>query len=280
MSSRISRIVLGLSALILAALLAGCSELINPFTAEESFARSFDVTGAPRIVVETFNGRVEARAGAEGTVSVEGTKRGSGATQSEAEADLKNVEVSMTQEGATIRIVARRIDNTFNTGNSGASFELSVPAGATLDLRSSNGSITAEGVTGGVTMESSNGELQVRGGQGRQDLRTSNGRIHIEAESAEVDAHTSNGEIVFEGSLAEGNHTFETSNGGIEITLPAEARFRIDASTSNGKVSTDFPVTMTGTQDDNTLRGTVGESASVSIRAATSNGRIEIRQGR
>src|SRR3972149_3606981 len=112
MSSRISRMVLGLSALILAALLAGCSELINPFTAEESFARSFDVTGAPRIVVETFNGRVEARAGAEGTVSVEGTKRGSGATQSEAEADLKNVEVSMTQEGATIRIVARRIDNT------------------------------------------------------------------------------------------------------------------------------------------------------------------------
>src|SRR3989304_2278979 len=52
--------------------------------------------------------------------------------------------------GAAPRAAAERPDGPFATGHSGASFILSVPAGATRELRTSNGQITAFGVTGDV----------------------------------------------------------------------------------------------------------------------------------
>ena len=63
----------------------------------------------PRVVVETFNGKIKVITGAGDTVQANVTKRGSGNTQSAAQDDLKNIEVSMTQAGDTVRIVARRM---------------------------------------------------------------------------------------------------------------------------------------------------------------------------
>jgi len=260
----------------LALALSGC--IGGNVTAEEIVAQSFDVSALPRVIVETFNGHIEVTAGAEASVLAEVTKRGAGFSLADAEDDLKNVEVTMTQEGDTVRIVARRTDGPVLMGNSGASIELTVPAGASLDLRTSNGHIRTDGVTGDISMDTSNGALDVSGGGGRLDLATSNGRVDVEARDAVVDAQTSNGAIDFRGSLAAGRHSFRTSNGRIAITLPAGARFRIDASTSNGDVSADFPVSGAGSSRDDELHGTVGENPDVSINAETSNGNIDIRQ--
>ncbi len=271
--------VLSLGILLTAALaLAGC--IGGNITAEEIVSQTFDMSASPRIVVETFNGWIDVTAGAEGKVAVEVVKRGAGFSQAEAEADLQNVEVTMTQEGDTLRIIARRTDSMLVTGNSGASVDLSVPPGSSLELRSSNGSIDSFGITGDVTMDTSNGSLGVRDGAGRLDLKTSNGEIEIEAEEALVDASTSNGRITFRGSLTDGDQRFRTSNGRITITLPAGTRFRIDASTSNGDVTTDFPVTLTGSVRDNELVGMVGQNPAISITATSSNGDIDIREGR
>jgi hypothetical protein len=274
----VTRALLAAGLLTAALALTGCFAG-GDITAEEVISESFPVGAAPRVVVETFNGRIDVNAGTDGQVAVEATKRGAGFTRAEAEDDLKNVLVTMTQEGDTLRIRAERTDAPFVTGNTGASFVVSVPTGAALELRTSNGQITTFDVTGDVFAQTSNGEIDVRGGAGRLDLGTSNGRIEIEARDARVDAGTSNGRISFRGSLAEGDHRFDTSNGSIDITLPSDARFRIDASTSNGDVSTEFPVTVSGSLDDNELRGTVGENPSVSIIATSSNGSIDIRQG-
>jgi len=266
--------VLGL--LIAALALAGC--VGGNITAEETVTQSFQTGAAPRIVVETFNGEIEVSAGSSGAVEVVAVKRGAGFSRAEAEDDLQNVEVSMTQSGDTIRIVARRTDGAFAIGNSGASIRLSVPASASLELTSSNGGLTSSSVSGDVRMDTSNGRIEVRDGAGRIDVETSNGAIDIEAAGAVVDAGTSNGRITFSGSLAEGSQTFRTSNGAIEITLPADARFRIDASTSNGRVSSDFAVA--GEADDESLHGVVGENPAVSINASSSNGNIRIQKGR
>lgn len=258
--------------------LSGC-DAVNPFTAEETLSESYEVSASPRIIVETFNGEIDVTGSPDTQVNVYAVKRGSGATAADAEADLKNVEVSLTQEGDTIRVIARRTDNAFTLNNSGAEFRLDVPTGASLELRTSNGAITVEGVTGGVFADTSNGALDVSGGRGRLDLHTSNGAIRIEAEEASVNAGTSNGRVTFNGGLVEGEHTFDTSNGSIEIRLPAGARFRIDARTSNGKVSSEFPLTTIRSQSDDELRGEVGENPAVSIRAGTSNGSIQLRRG-
>jgi DUF4097 and DUF4098 domain-containing protein YvlB len=185
----------------------------------------------------------------------------------------------MTQDGDTVRIIARRTNQPFNTGNSGAQADVQVPAGAILELVTSNGRLSVNGATGDVTGRTSNGRIDVVGSQGRLKLDTSNGSIEVKSDGAVVTAKTSNGQIIFAGALAQGDHSFRTSNGRITLTLPPGASFRITADTSNGRVTSDWAIKRSGGSDDKNLRGTVGENPSISIEAHTSNSNIEIRQG-
>ena len=287
------------SLMIVVLMLSACGAYIsiNPFTAEETVTQSFTPAASPRIVVEMFNGSVDVVTGSDNTVKVDVIKRGGGVSQQAAEDDLKNVEVTMTQDGDTIRVVAKRTDQRVDIGNSGASAKLRVPEGAILDLRSSNGPITASGPVSDVSAQTSNGPIDVRGslgqldlntsngpitingGSGSIDIETSNGPIDITADNAVVNGRTSNGPFRFSGSLAQGRSEMRTSNGNIVVTLPANAQFVVNADTSNSKVSSDFAVTA---QDfsDNHLRGTVGNDPGTTLELHTSNGPIEIRQGR
>ena len=268
-------LVTALLMLILSVGLTGCFVGIETFKATETVSDSFTTNAQATIIAETFNGKINVQAGSGDQVAVTVTKTGSGTSQANAEADLKNVEVKMTQDGDTIRITARRTDRKpFN--NSGAEIELTVPENAILDITTSNGKITSTGVRGDLKLTTSNGELVVKGGQGAQSLTTSNGSIQVEAQSAQVNAQTSNGSITFTGSLAEGKQAFETSNGSVEISLPGDSQFNIDARTSNGKISTEFPVTFSGSSQDNELNGTVGQNPAMSISVSTSNGSIKL----
>jgi hypothetical protein len=286
--------VLTIAVLLLSA--CGASISLNPFTAEDTVSQSFTPGEAPRLVVEMFNGGVDVVAGSGNTVQVDVTRRGGGMSQQAAEDDLKNVEVTMTQDGDTIRVVAKRTDQRVDIGNSGASAKLRVPAGASLDLRSSNGPlvtsgpvsdvkaqtsngpITARGATGPLNLNTSNGPITVDGGRGTIDVETSNGPVTVTAEDAVVVGRTSNGPFTFSGSLASGRSEMSTSNGSIAVTLPATAQFVVDADTSNSKISSDFAVTARDTSD-NHLSGTVGNDPGVTLRLQTSNGPISIRQG-
>jgi DUF4097 and DUF4098 domain-containing protein YvlB len=109
------------------------------------------------------------------------------------------------------------------------------------------------------------------------DLQTSNGAITIEADRAEVTAHTSNGAIRFRGSLARGEHSLHTSNGSIDVGVPANAQFRFDAQTSRGTIVNAFSKEQPTGKAKNHLAGTVGENPSTSLQLRTSNGSITLR---
>ncbi len=267
-----------LIALIAASL--GCNTItgVNLFTTEETITQSFEVTTAPRVVVEVFNGTIQITTDSGSTVQASVTKRGSGNSQAAAQEDLRDIQVSMTQEGSTIRVTARRPSQRATFGNSGASASVKVPKGASLELRSSNGKIVVTGPTSDVTANTSNGRIEVDGSTGHLKLDTSNGNIEIKAASAIVNARTSNGALEFGGSLAAGDHSFRTSNGRITLTLPSGASFTFDAETSNGRITSEFPVTRTGGSRDSEMRGTVGGNPTISIELHSSNGGIEFRQ--
>ncbi len=292
------RKMLFLTMLVVAVLtLSACGAYfnINPFTAEETVSQSFSTDGTQRVVVEMFNGAIDVVAGTDNTVKVDVIKRGGGISQQDAEDDLKNVQVTMTSEGDTIRVIAKRTDQRVDIGNSGASAKLRVPENLKLDLRSSNGSITASGPVGEMKAQTSNGPIEARGSRGQLDLNTSNGPIvtnggsgvinvetsngpiEVTADNAVVNGRTSNGPFRFNGSLAQGRSDMRTSNGSVIVTLPANAQFMVDADTSNAKISSDFAVTAQDFSDSH-LRGTVGNDPGIVLQLQTSNGPIEIRQ--
>jgi hypothetical protein len=260
--------------------LAGCAAILgNQVKAEKKELRSFAVAAAPSVIVETFNGGIHVQAITENKVEAIVTKVGSGANKEAAAADLENVKVDFTQQGETIKIVAKRtVPKPF--GSSGASVDLKVPARAALSLTTQNGEIAATGAFREAIARSSNGNIEIHGAKGKLDLTTNNGTIDVDASEAIVTAETSNGNVAFTGTLSKGSHSMQTSNGSIELTLPATSQFQFAASTSNGSVTNRFPglQTKSGKSGSNRLTGLIGSGsgADVDLILETSNGTITI----
>jgi len=295
---RTARLLLLVGLVSLATLnLVGCGITSYRYSAQQEISKSFTTESNPEIVVESFNGSIDVLAGIDNRNNVKATvtKHTRGKTKEAAQDDLDNIEVSITREGNTIHVVAINTDNDSWHGR-GASVELEIPAGALLDLNTSNGQITVTGASGAVNAESSNGKIQiegsngpltlhtsnggitVKGGIGRLDLKTGNGAIDVASKLVLVDAQTSNGSIRFDGTLAAGENSFHTSNGKISVHLPSEASFRVDAQTSNGRITSDYPLKERKTREEHRLRGDVGDHPDTSIKLTTSNSSIEIRK--
>jgi hypothetical protein len=61
------------------------------------------------------------------------------------------------------------------------------------------------------------------------------------------------------------------------VLLPAAFQGEVDSQTGNGKVMTDFPISVDGRLDSQHLRGTIGKGGP-RIRLSTGNGDLELRK--
>lgn len=277
------------------AILAGCGGG-SPLEARSTETRELSVTGVaqPLVVIEAFNGQVTVRAGAAGRVDATVEVTGVGATPAEAEADRANIATTLEKEVGRVRLRAVYVPNPGSPGNRGAAATVTVPPGSELDVRTSNGSVTVEGVgaalrvatsngavtaagsSGDTVIETSNGEVRVTAATGMIDVRGSNGPATVEATDAVVTLVTSSGEVSFAGSLAPGDSSFTTSNEAVAVTLPAGTSFALDASTSNGRITVAFPLTTGGAASDTRVQGTVGTDPAVAITIETSNAGVTV----
>lgn len=239
--------------------LAGCT-VTGTVYARRQDRQTLPVTGVPTVVVDTFNGRIAVISAGPEDVEIRVNSRGSGSDQAEADRDLAQVVVDITQVGDRITITARRRDGQVALGDSGADVELYVPAASQLELRTSNERIEATNIEGSLVARTSNGSLDINN-----------------AREVSVTAETSNAPLTFSGSLAPGRHSLVTSNGHLSVTLPGDAAFTIDGATTNGSVRTDFPRLVIA---DTTLRGTTGISSVTVVHADTSNGDLSVMQQR
>jgi RNA polymerase sigma factor (sigma-70 family) len=265
--------------------------------AEEVINRSFKTGKSPRLSLEVFNGGIEIVADAQGTVDARLTKQSQAATQEQARQALKNIEVKWTQDRDTIRIIARRLKEEKQDNQESVSAVVHVPPGALLDLRTDNGAVQLSAGTGEVRVRTSNGAIRVKdskgslrlttangaiavtGARGPMDLKTQNGSITLQGEKVVVKAHTSNSGIRFTGVLADGKHSFSTNNGSIVLTLPANAKFQMDAETTNGTIVNDFSSANVRAHPGHArVQDTVGDNPAVAVQLHTQNGSIQVRK--
>jgi RNA polymerase sigma factor (sigma-70 family) len=265
-------------------------------TVKEVLTREFKTGATPQVKVEVVTGPVTITAGGKNAVHVQVTKQAQAPSEDEAKQALTKLEVQMKQEGDHILVTARPKERQARHVNTSAAVEIQVPLAAVLDLQTTNGSITVSGGAGSARLRSTNGSVHtkeskgplhvsttnggitVTGGAGQLDLTTTNGTIEIQGEQAVVKARTTNGSVGWKGTLADGTHAFESTNGKIQLTLPKASQFQIDARSNLGKVSTDFPVTKQGKSSRTTLSGTVGDKPGIILHLRTSNGSISVRQ--
>ena len=124
--------------------------------------------------------------------------------------------------------------------------------------------------------DSSSGNLTVNRIESSQtELIASSGSIIIDNFSGNLEVKMSSGNLKVKFVSFNNKVSVDNSSGDITISLPEGANFELYAETSSGKIICDYPITISGEQDRNQLKGTVG-SGENRIHVETSSGDISI----
>ena len=140
--------------------------------------------------------------------------------------------------------------------------EIEAPRDLPMMLTTRNGGIGLEGVTGRTRFETTNGGVSLVDVAGDVQGRTVNGGVHI----------------ALQGTRWQGDGlNVETTNGGIQMELPAGYNAELHTETNNGGISIDFPISVRGQLSDLRRRidTTIG-SGGAPLRVRTSNGGVRI----
>lgn len=170
--------------------------------------------------------------------------------------------VSLEQDGETVTL---RQDCPFIVGwGCSGTFEVTVPPGVEISGETANGAITAIGTDSSLSVGTSNGAITLDDISSPVDVSTSNGSIvGTDLGTTELAARTSNGEVSLAFSTAPSSVVVETSNGEVEVVLPADTpAVALSTKTSNGEVTSDIRT---------------DPAAADRIDVRTSNGDIEVR---
>lgn len=147
-----------------------------------------------------------------------------------------------------------------------------------VDVDSSGGSLRIGQVDGSVTARTSGGSIHIRQARGDVLARTSGGSIEVNEVSGRIDASTSGGSV--SARLSEqpkGDCALKTSGGTIEVVLPETVGVDLDASSSGGRVTTDFPVEGESERKASLLRTKLNGGGPAMV-LHTSGGNVRIRK--
>jgi hypothetical protein len=151
--------------------------------------------------------------------------------------------------------------NDTNNNDVEVEFTVQVPAGVAFTGATVNGDVQVRDLAGDVQANTVNGDVDVTAA-GLVAGETVNGSVHVAMGRAD-----------WTGAME-----FKTVNGSITVQVPASLSAVLDASTVNGDIESDFPITVQGKFGPRRLHGTIGNGGR-ELRLETVNGGITIRKG-
>jgi hypothetical protein len=251
-----------------AALMTG---LVAAPAAAQDFNWSGRVAQGRAIEIKNINGTVEAVAASGGQVRVTAEKRAG----NRGDVDDVRFETIEHAGGITICAVYPTPDNArepnecvagtggrMNTrdNNVRVDFRIEVPAGVDFIGRNVNGAVTATTIDGNVEAHTVNGDVEV-------------------SATGVVRGGTVNGSVDFVMGASDWRDdlSVETVNGGITLTFLGSLDTEVQASTVNGSIESDWPLTVRGRFGPKRVNGTIGNGGR-SLSLNTVNGSITLRR--
>jgi hypothetical protein len=194
--------------------------------ATETITRSYPLTAGGTLDISTVNGRIEVTAGTKPTIEVTAIKVARAATKEGAEALLKKFAL---QEDVSANLVKLRVDRGSSNGpnlhgwrtSSEIRYKVQVPATTKLVLETTNGQIEVVNVAAGASLETVNGRISARGLGGQIEASTVNGGVDLGLASVTADVKVA------------------TTNGGVTVRLPSDAKALLSGRTVNGGLNVD-----------------------------------------
>jgi len=302
-----------LGILALVALVAGAwadEKYVEPFAKTESLAKN------GRVIIGNLSGTIDVRSWDQAQVKIEAEKVSNASSLDTAKANAALVTIEITKEGDILKVETKYPSGRNRDMHVSVNYKIWVPDKAAVKLRNTSGAVNVEALGGAFEADITSGNTTVAKMAGSVDCRTVSGRIAvrdvandidlktvsgtIEASliKGSVDAETTSGRIelrdvsgaktvrakvlsgniIYEGQVAPGAKiTIEALSGGLELTLPANAAFELNAETFSGHVDSEFAITMSGKLSPKELRGVVNNGGAT-LRLKTFSGTIRIKK--
>lgn len=185
-----------------------------------------------------------------------------------------------------------------------ADYEVTVPAGVSVNVSTTSAPITAEGISSDIGLSSETGQITVHNiaksyvhvrsvtapvnlqdvTMSRVDVQSTGGAVQLKnVDGQRVTVGTTSGNIDYRGDCSGGgNYILTTHSGAIDVTLPATASVDLTARSTTGSVENDFPLrqkphTSFVPQQGRSFAGT-SNSGSSSVELQSFSGKIRVKK--
>jgi DUF4097 and DUF4098 domain-containing protein YvlB len=242
--------------------------------------KSFQVSGSPRVRVETFDGAVTVHAWDKNEVSYTVVKR------ARDEREMKGISIQAQGGGSEVTLRSQ-FDKSFAhsyhehegrvtsySSDASAEFDVYVPRNATLFVSSGDGRLRVEGVNGEVELHTGDGTIDVTGSRGRLRAETGDGRIRVEDFDGDADARTGDGRITLDGNFR--SLSARTNDGAISLSLPEGSNATIETN-AESVFNDGVAVAETPDTENRVRRWRIGGGGQT-FTLSTGDGRITIRR--
>ena len=240
---------------------AALSLLISlPALAEvtQEFHKTAPLPANGRVSLRNINGDVEITGWSRNEVQIDAVK----SARDQQRLDEARIEVNAGSD--SVEIETRYPSHLMNNNAASVRYTLHVPQGARIDkINLVNGALTIRQLSGEIDADLVNGKLRATDLAGTADLATVNGSIEANYNSLN--------------NLRE--IKLKSVNGSVDLLLPQSPNADVSASTVNGGISTDFPLTVKGHWVGKNMSGTLGNGG-VRIELSNVNGSIHVGPGR
>ena len=264
-------------------------------SATGEFERQLTVAGPVDLDVRTGSGAIAIRTGEPGQVRVVGrvkAHRGFWNSRS-AEERVRQIEATppITQNGNSIRI--GEFDDRDLSRNVSISYQIIVPPdtsvrsrtgsgsqdiaslGGRVEAQTGSGSIQLGRIVGAVSASTGSGSIAVQGAGGGLSARTGSGSIAADGVTGSVRAHTGSGRVSITGNPT-ADWAIQTGSGSIDLRLPADAAFELNARTGSGTIDTRHPIELRGSLSRRHLQGRIrGGGPRLDVSAGSGSIRLE-----
>jgi len=147
---------------------------------------------------------------------------------------------------------------TFDIGQHRVEIEIHMPREGKVNLRTGDGRISVSRLKGDIELNTGDGHLEVEDVDGSLRAHTGDGAIHASGRFDALDVSTGDGHVTLQvkpGSQVQRSWEVRTSDGSVNLAIPAELAADLELHTGDGHIDVNLPVTVEGKLDRQDLRG-------------------------
>lgn len=151
---------------------------------------------------------------------------------------------------------------------------------AGTDINLVSGDVTVENILGDAYLKTVSGDVKATKVKGSVEVESVSGNLELMdvSDAKSVTGKSVSGDITYAGTiLAGGNYELTAHSGNVEIRIPANSAFDLEAGTFSGTIDSDFEIQVMGKLSPKEVHGTVN-GGGARIRAKSFSGNVEIKK--